>query len=148
MYICRDEIKNALDHLKRIHPFFLITFLAYKEIDLPIVTSQQELRDTRGIERDFLERYYRPTKEYDGYYRPSRVSDTRKMWVPKKYPDAGLQSIRTRDNIITAALLHNPRDGYGWSENYVNILQGLLPEEVRSLRNKIASYQRLNKFKR
>lgn len=131
MYICRDEIKNALDYLQKIHPFFLITFLSYKEMDLPIVTSQQELRDTRGIERDFLERYYRPTKEYDGYYRPSRVSDTKKMWVPKKYPDAGLQSIRTRNNIIKAALLHYPRDGYGWSENYVNILQDLLPEKSR-----------------
>jgi hypothetical protein len=131
MYFCRAEIKDALDHLQKIHPFFLITFLAYKEIDLPIVNSRQELKDTRGIERNFLERYYRPTIEYDGYYRPSRVSDTKKLWVPKKYPDAGLQSIRTRNNIIKAALLHKPRDGYGWNENYVNILQELLIDGSR-----------------
>lgn len=129
MYFCGAEIKISLNYLQKIHPFFLITFLAYKEIDLPIVTSNQELVDTRGVERDFLERYYRPTREYDGYYRPSRVSDTKKMWVPRKYPDAGLQSVRTRNNIINEALLHSPHGGYGWSKNYVNILGQLLNEK-------------------
>jgi hypothetical protein len=128
MYFCRAEIKNALEHLQKIHPFFLITFLAYKEIDLPVILSHQDLKDTRGVERDFLEKYYRPTKEYDGYFRPSRVSDATKMWVTKKYPDAGLQSIRTRNNIIKDALLHDPQGGYGWSKDYVKILHHLLKD--------------------
>ena len=98
---------------------------------MPIATFHQDLKDTRGVERDFLERYYRPTKEYDGYYRPSRVSDTKKMWVPRKYPDAGLQSIRTRNDIIKSALLHNPRGGYGWSKFYVITLRNLLSEKSR-----------------
>lgn len=131
MYFCRTEIRDALNCLQKIHPFFLITFLAYKEIDLPVMTSDQELLDTRGVERNFLERYFRPTKEYDGYYRPSRVSDTEKAWVTKKYPDAGLQSIRTRNKVISNALVHNPRGGYGWRESYVNDLSKLLDEKSR-----------------
>lgn len=132
MYFCRAIIAKALEHLQDVHPFFLITFLAYKEIDLPIINlPTDKLKDTRGVERNFLERYYRPTKEYDGYFRPSRVSDKSKMWVPKKYPDAGLQSVRTRNLKISDALLHDHRGGYGWSKDYVQKLRSVLKDNVR-----------------
>ncbi|MCQ1534461.1 AAA family ATPase [Methanosarcina sp. KYL-1] len=113
--------------MKDIHPFFLITFLAYKEIDLPI----ENLKDTHGIERTFLEKYYRPTEEYDGYFRPGRTSDKSKMWVSAKYPDAGLQSVRTRNRIIIDALKHDTGGGYGWNKDYVIKLKPLLKDDIR-----------------
>jgi len=122
-------IEKSLASLRDVHPFFLITFLAYKEAGLPIVVSNKELMDTSGLERNFMENYYRPAPEYDGYYRPTRINNTKKMWVSRKYPDAGLQSTRTRNNIIKSALRHIPDGGYGWNRNYVKTLQGILADE-------------------
>jgi hypothetical protein len=132
LYFCEDIIKNSLEYLRDIHPFFLITYLSYKEANLPIIDpSEIKLKDTRNLERQFLEKYFRPTKKYDGFFRPSRVSDRSKMWVPKKYPDAGLQSIRTRNTIITRALIHDHRGGYGWDKDYVNKLLPLIKNNLR-----------------
>ncbi len=58
-------IEKSLASLRDVHPFFLITFLAYKEAGLPIVVSNKELMDTSGLERNFMENYYRPAPEYD-----------------------------------------------------------------------------------
>ncbi len=122
MFFSRAIIEESLERLRDVHPFFLVTFLAYKEYELPI----DSMKDTRGIEREFLERFFRPAPDYDGYYRPARVSDKAKAWVDKKYPDAGLQSIRTRNPSIARALLHNRGGGYGWQKDYVSELRRFL----------------------
>jgi len=122
MFFCRAIIEKSLEHLRDIHPLVLFTFLAYKEIDLPIGT----LKDTRGVERSFLEKYFRPAPEYEGFYRPSRLSDKSKAWLNKKYPDAGLQSLRTRSANMERVLLHDRGGGYGWRRDYVSGLQSLL----------------------
>ncbi|MHB8103595.1 MAG: AAA family ATPase [Methanosarcina sp.] len=56
------------------------------------------------------------------------MSDKAKIWVSSKYPDAGLQSIRTRNKFVTNALLHDLRGGYGWKNNYVTELRQLLKD--------------------
>jgi len=127
MYFCKAIIEKSLEHLENVHPFFLMTFLAYKEIELPI----GKLKNTKGVERDFLEKYFRPTREYEGFFRPCRVSDKEKGWVEKKYPDAGLQSVRTRNPIVTKGLMHVRGGGYGWYEDYASKLQPLLHENSR-----------------
>jgi hypothetical protein len=122
MFFCRAIVEESLEQLRDIHPLVLFTFLAYKEIDLPIGS----LKDTRGVERDFLNKYFRPAPKYEGYYRPSRVSDKSKAWLDKKYPDAGLQSLRTRTANSGRMLLHDRGGGFGWRKDYVSELWNLL----------------------
>lgn len=119
-YISKRLVEEALTELKSVHPFFGITYLAYKEMPLPVGRT----KSTRGVEKAFLDRYFRPVEEYPGYFQPFKSTEKTKVWLRPRYPDTGLQSIRTQNIWASRALIHIPRsEDFGWKENYVEILK-------------------------
>lgn len=127
MYFGIEAVSQALKELEDVHPFYTITYLVFKQHNLPVGTST-EFRINR-LERQFLEKYYKPDKQSTWFYRPNRTSDKEKHWVTVRYPETTSQSIRTRGQ-KAAAFIHDTNTTWGWKPNYIDILgQGLFREK-------------------
>lgn len=124
MYIHRDEIKIALRELERIHPFFGVSFLAFKRLGVPVgrMTNAPIAQEEDAI----LRRYYSPAPSYSRYFIPFRTGSARKSrWVNNRYADTTLQ--RIRGDSFADALLHKKNSAkWGWRENYIEVLSGHL----------------------
>ena len=121
-WLSARQIRDSLDRLKRVHPYFGMTFLAFKAGRLP-VGSQTDLNFS-SVMRDFLQKYYKPSKSYSGYYNPFITSNPSNRWVTHKYPSGALQRITV--DTFGAAILHTKKGTqWGWRPNYVEVLLGL-----------------------
>ena len=115
-----DQMRASLAALKNVHPYFGMTFLAFKAHHLP-VGSRASLNFS-ALMREFLGRYYRPSKTYPGYYNPFVTSNPANRWVTDKYPSGALQRITV--DTLGDAILHTKKESrWGWSDGYVETLQ-------------------------
>lgn len=118
-WIAAQQIRHSLDALKRVHPYFGMTFLAFKAIRLP-VGSQTDLNFS-SVMRDFLQKYYKPSTRYSGYYNPFISSNPSNRWVTQKYPSGALQRITV--DTFGAAILHTKKGSqWGWRPDYIDVL--------------------------
>ena len=121
-WISSNQLRSALRALRHVHPYFGMTFLAFKEYGVP-VDSQVSLNFSAVMTR-FLEKYYKPTESYSGYYSPFRTSDPSNRWLTSKYPSGSLQRI-TVDTFGKAIIHTKRRPFWGWRKDYVSILAEL-----------------------
>ena len=115
-----DQMRESLDALQNVHPYFGMTFLAFKARDLPV--GRRVSLNFSALMRDFLGRYYKPSKTYPGYYNPFVTSNPANRWVTEKYPSGALQRITV--DTLGDAILHTKKESrWGWRDGYVETLE-------------------------
>ncbi len=120
MYLHQELIIDSLNHLRTVHQFFCISFLVFKQADLPI--GEQAEIPINQLEEDFLSKYFRPEPSSRWYFRTGRVADKNKYWLAPKYPSSGLQAIRTQR--FKDVFIHSSNTNlWGWGENYIRVLK-------------------------
>lgn len=119
-YLSLAQINESVEHLASVHPFFLITFPVAKKLDLPIGdTTFIPLDSATG---EFLRAYYKLHPKSDWFFRPYKGANREKTWVKPNYASTGLQSINTQT--FRDAFEHTPGKAFwGWSPNYISVLQ-------------------------
>ncbi len=128
MFLTADQIKNSLEHLESVHPFFGITFLACKEAELPVGVPTDFYMDS--VTKDFLDRYYRPDKNSEWYFRVFRISNKSQEWLDPLYASSGLQAINTQT--FGAAFIHEKNVNlWAWVKGYVDLLKSHLKRNQR-----------------
>jgi AAA domain, putative AbiEii toxin, Type IV TA system len=117
MYISAEQLAKSLKQLDAIHPFYGISFLACKELELPV---EEPIRvDIAGQETSLLETYYNPLPNSQYYYVPLRSGKNR--WVLKnKYPDSTLKKART--STFRKVFQHPTANEWAWASNYLLLL--------------------------
>ncbi len=123
MFISQNQIVKSLENLERVHPFYGITFLAFKVADLPVGQSVEI--NISDEEQKLLDKYYKPDKNTAWYYRVFRVSVRNQYWLRPDYPSSGSQSTRTQK--FRDAFIH-PKGTkvWGWEKGYIQILKSHL----------------------
>ena len=121
-WISSAQLRHSLWALRHVHPYFGMTFLAFKEYGVPV--DSQMLLNFSAVMRQFLEEYYKPTRSYSGYYSPFRTSNPSNRWLTSKYPNGSLQRI-TVDTFGDAIIHTKRRPLWGWRKDYVKILAEL-----------------------
>ena len=121
-WIVDSQLKQALDALTRVHPYFGMTFLAFKALPLPVGCSQR--LNFSAVMRQFLHKYYKPSERYSGYYNPFLTSNPSNRWVTEKYPSGALQRITV--DTFGAAIIHaKGKSEWGWRHDYIDVLAQL-----------------------
>lgn len=120
-WISAEQVKLSLTKLKRVHPYFGMAFLAFKEDRLPV--GQQKSIGFSSLMKGFLDRYYRPSDRFARYYNPFKTSNPSNRWLTEKYPSGALQRI-TVDTFGGAVVHEKKKPLWGWRENYVDVLAG------------------------
>lgn len=134
MFLSTELIQESLQNLEGVHPFYGITFLVCKRINLPIGDVKKfriSAEETR-----FLDEYYKPVPSSKYFYRVFRPSNKNQHWVERrKYASSTLQAIRTQ-TVFGSAFVHSTgTDEWGWEEDYVSILRAGLSQNVPPYRN-------------
>ena len=120
LYIAESQVLASMGELGRVHPFLGITFLACKKAQLPVGRTTQIHLD--GLTRAHMDAHHKVAPESSHYYQPFNPTHP---WVKAGYPSSGLQAINTQT--CAAAFLHIPRTReWGWSEQYLDVLESLL----------------------
>jgi hypothetical protein len=126
MFLSQAQVRCAVEEIESIHPFFGISFLVFKEANLPVGRTVQVLINHK--EDEFLNKYYRPQSSSSWFYRAFRVSDKSQFWLRPDYASKGSQSVRTRT--FKAAFLHTKgTDEWGWKNDYVAELRNQLNKQ-------------------
>lgn len=118
MYFSSNTIVNAIERLRKdVHPFFGITYLACKRIDLPVGECAEIKLDSHTL--DFLNAHHKIDTQSEYFFQPYKSSV---LWLVKKYPSAGLQAINTQT--YSDVFLHERKKPlWGWQEDYIELLQ-------------------------
>lgn len=120
MYVSTSQILLSLERLGDLHPFFGFAFFGFKKDNLPI--SKTKNSGYSNIRESILEPYFKPLKEYDGFFNPFKSP---KLWVSSRYDSTSLQ--RQIADTFSAAFIHKKGGSdWGWSEDYVLTLQSLM----------------------
>jgi hypothetical protein len=99
-----------------------MAFLALKDNQLPV--GRTISLNFTNVAQAILQRHYRPTAAYEGFYTPFRTSRKDNRWVRPRYGSTTLQRI-TKDT-FGDALLHPDEQSWGWREDYIAKLRGHL----------------------
>jgi hypothetical protein len=126
MYLRPMIVRQAIDQLAHLHPFFGITFLVCKKGKLPIGSSQPF--PINNAEDEFLLQYYRPNLGSKFYFQPFKTSQGGR-WLSQRYPSTGSQKTRTAGLLSTAFIHKRATNLWGWKPNYVQILQEKLEQD-------------------
>jgi hypothetical protein len=130
MFISVEQIRESLKYLEQVHPFYGITFLVCKKADLPVESTIELSLDFEN--KQFLEKYYKPDKNSEWYYRVFRLSDKNQRWLKHDYASSGLQAINTQT--FGNAFIHPKKTKlWGWKSNYINILKNNLLNRLISV---------------
>lgn len=122
MYISSEQLAISLKELDPVHPFFGISFLAFKRLGLQV--GQPRRVDIANEETRILTTHYNPVSSSQYYYVPLRSIGPKNRWVSKrKYPDSGLQ--KTRTTTFQPAFLHPSKNEWAWSPDYLSRLTAL-----------------------
>lgn len=121
MFLKTEQIKESLEPLKSLHPFYGITFLVCKKAPLPIGDAIPYPINAK--ETEFLEEYFKPEQNSQYFYQVFKTSNPSKRWLSPKYPSSGSQSTRTRGDLANAFIHPKNTDLWGWQTNYVEILR-------------------------
>lgn len=119
-YLTRDHIADALEVLVGVHPFFGMSFLAFKRFGIPV--GRRVPLIFMNVAEDLLTQFYKPNSFYDGFYNPFQSSNPRSRWVKPRYPSTSLQRITS--DTFKDVFLH-PRDSseWGWHPDYIRRLK-------------------------
>lgn len=130
MFLKIEQIRESLESLKSLHPFYGITFLACKKERLPVGEAIQF--PINSIEKEFLDRYFKPDEDSSFYYQVFDTSNPSNRWLSPKYPSSGSQSTRTRGKFANAFIHPTPTE-WGWQTNYVQVLRENLIQTGKEL---------------
>ena len=120
MFLSIEQIDLSLPRLARLNPFFGMSFLAFKEAEIPLGRART-LVFSKAVQR-ILERHYKPTAAYSGFYNPFRTSNQKNRWTAPRYGSTSLQRITT--DTFGDALIHTkPEPSWGWKQDYIQRLQ-------------------------
>lgn len=123
MFITLKHLDHSLQQLKCVHPFFGMSFLAFKRADLPVGRSANII--FMNMAEDFLREFYKPSSIYEGFYNPFKTSNPRQRWVKPRYPSTSLQRI-TADTFGRVFLHTKDSSRWGWHPDYVERLAKFL----------------------
>lgn len=128
MYISVEQLAKSLPQLDAIHPFYGISFLACKELELPIGKAIQV--DIAGQATSILETYYNPLPNSQYYYIPLRSSiGSKDRWVLKnKYSDSLLP--KARRAIFRHAFQHPATNEWAWAPDYLFELSSIQGKKI------------------
>lgn len=119
-YFSLLQINESLRKLESVHPFFLVTFLAAKKINLPIGDTMVIPLDS--VTDQFLRAFYKLHPKSDWFLQPYKGANKEKAWVKPNYASTGLQSINTQT--FRDAFEHPPGSAFwGWTPAYISVLQ-------------------------
>lgn len=124
MFLTIEQIKLALNLLEKYHIFFGTDFLVFKQGNIPVGSMTNFPIDSES--RKFMNTYYRPQKSSSYYYRPMRSARKDEKWLTNKFPGGTAQKTRTQSGIASALIHDKDTQLWGWSNNYVQILQSRL----------------------
>lgn len=120
MFLKTEQIRESLEPLKALHPFYGITFLVCKKAPLPVGDTIQYPINAK--ETEFLEEYFKPEQDSKYFYQVFKTSNPSKRWLSPKYASSGSQSTRTRGDLANAFIHPKNTDIWGWQTNYIEIL--------------------------
>lgn len=107
MYLSIEIIKETLENLKDIHPFYGNTFLACKSENLPV--GRAEPFAISEIETNLVKKYYQPDKNskylYTAFFTPKKNNRWLKL---EKYAESTLQKTRTQ-SVFKDAFIHESK---------------------------------------
>ncbi|WP_143780484.1 AAA family ATPase [Leptolyngbya sp. 'hensonii'] len=127
MFLKTEQIRESLEHLRTLHPFYGITFLVCKKAPLPIGSTIQYPINSK--ETEFLEEYFKPDQSSQHFYQVFKTSNPSKRWLSPRYASTSSQSTRTRNDVAKAFIHPKRTDRWGWQSNYVEILREHLTQE-------------------
>ena len=100
-----------------------MSLLAFKLADIPIGRTKDVVFSKYA--NQVLERHYRPTDTYEGYYSPFQTSKVGDRWVQARHSETSLQ--RVTSGTFGDAILHPKGEKkWGWATDYIAKLQGHL----------------------
>ncbi|AFZ55769.1 ATP-binding protein [Anabaena cylindrica FACHB-243] len=126
MFLSIDQIRESLKYLEKVDSFWGITFLKFKQLQLPVdntikISLYSEIQD-------FLEKNYKPCKESAFSYRCFRLSKNQKRWMElDRYAKFIIQDIRKK-TFIEALIDKVFEKEWGWKDNYIEILKSCLSQ--------------------
>jgi AAA domain, putative AbiEii toxin, Type IV TA system/AAA domain len=119
VYFSKEQIEQSIKRLNKFNPFLGITFLAFKKAGLPKGTTKSI--NSIQILEDFLQKYYHPLADYDGFYTPFKTWDNKKKrWNSVLYANT-LHVTATRT--FSDVLFHPGGSAWGWQTDYIDALQ-------------------------
>ncbi len=121
MFFTPSQILRSIHALKKVHPFYGITFLTCKKQLLPVgKTKEFPLDKKNGM---FLQEHHKINPDSESFFQPYKST---RDWLRHDYPSSGLQAINTQT--FAEAFIHTPGTKiWGWSENYIPFLKSKLP---------------------
>jgi len=124
-FVSIEQLGRSLERLRDVHPFFGMTFLAFKKAQVPV--GEEVPINFAEINRAILQAYYRLPTPSDRYFSPFRTSGS--GWVSSQHARTTLQ--RIAKDTFGDAFLHEPNAPlWGWSLRYLEVLQQHLPQKV------------------
>ncbi|HEX8070837.1 MAG TPA: AAA family ATPase [Pyrinomonadaceae bacterium] len=121
-----EQVQRSLENLTDIHPFFGMSFLAFKRVGIPVGQVAEYI--FTQIANDVLERHYKASSEYEGFYNPFITSDRSMRWLSPRYGSTSLQRITT--DTFGDTLIHTKKTSeWGWQSDYINRLERHLDGE-------------------
>jgi hypothetical protein len=115
VFLSEKQIEQSIKRLNALSPFFGTVFLAFKEVDLP--EGETKNLNFHSVLEAFLQKYYRLTNSYDGFYNPFKTSNKKKRWNTRQY----LNTLhRTTIDMFSDVILH-PKGSreWGWKRDYI-----------------------------
>ncbi|TAE56906.1 MAG: ATP-binding protein [Nostocales cyanobacterium] len=132
MFLSIEQIRHSLKHLETVSPFWGITFLKYKQLQLPVGNT---IRISPYSEiKNFVESYYKPCKESELAYRCFQLSASSKnqdRWIRLDRYVKSITQMQTlgKDQFGQALIHHIDESAWGWKDDYIAILKSLLHEK-------------------
>lgn len=118
MFFSKEQIEQSVKRLNNLNPFFGIVFLAFKEVNLPV--GKTVPLNFISIIDAFLQKYYRPTDTYNGFYTPFKTSNPKKRWNTHQYANS---LHRVAVDTFSDVIIHpKGTNEWGWEADYVETL--------------------------
>jgi len=116
MYVSIGQLGLSLERLEGLHPFFGMSFLLFKRSGMPIGKTTEMV--FARVAAEFLDEFYKPSSQYEGYYTPFQPSKKKSRWLSQEYNHKSLQRITT--DTFGDVTIH-PKDAseWGWVPDYV-----------------------------
>ena len=119
MFFSTNQIRQSVQRLNTLNPFFGTAFLALKRVEIPI-GSMKQLVFSRVVD-EILQNYYRPVASFNEFYTPFKSSSPKDRWNGERYASTTMQRI-TVDTFGDVFIHLKGSQQWGWKENYITIL--------------------------
>lgn len=121
-HLCIEQIGASLERLRQVHPFFGMSFLAFKKARLPKGRAKQVIFSQIAAAQ--LQAHYRISENDARFYNPYRSSKDGRggAWVKPRYPSTTLQRI-TADTFSDVFLHVKNSSEWGFTNDYVERLR-------------------------